>query len=74
MDPHGTQFSDALPKLHGLAKYAETHTHIFRRIETIAKVDDKLRVLDLTNPGVRKAVFEAKDAKSAYRCPLAVDF
>ena len=74
VDPHGTQFSDALPKLHGLAKYAETHTTVFRRIETVAKVDDTLRVLDLTNPEVRKAVAEAKDAKSAYRGPRAVDF
>jgi type III restriction enzyme len=74
VDPHGTQFSDALPKLHGLAKFAETHPHIFRRIETVAKVDDSLRVLDLTNPEVRKAVAQAKDAKSVYRGPHAINF
>jgi len=45
VDPHGTQFSDALPKLHGLAKYAETHASIYRRIDAVAKVDDALRVL-----------------------------
>jgi type III restriction enzyme len=74
VDPHGTQFSDALPKLQGLAKYAETHPHIYRRIETVAKLDDTLRILDLTDAEVRKAVFEAKDAKSVYRGPRAINF
>jgi hypothetical protein len=54
VDPHGTQFSDALAKLKGLAKYAETHSQVFRRIETVAKVDDTLRVLDLTDPEIRR--------------------
>ena len=74
VDPHGTQFSDALPKLQGLAKYAETHPHIYRRIETVAKVDDTLRILDLTDAEVRKEVFEAKDAKSVYRGSHAINF
>ncbi len=42
VDPHGTQFSDALPKLRGLAEYASTHPHAFRRIETVARVGNKL--------------------------------
>jgi type III restriction enzyme len=46
VDPHGTQFSDALPKVQGLAKYAETHARVYRRIETVAKIDDTLRVLE----------------------------
>jgi len=71
VDPHGTHLSDALPKLQGLAKYAETHAHVYRRIETVAKVDDTLRVLDMTNATVRKAVAEANDAKSLYEGPLA---
>jgi type III restriction enzyme len=74
VDPHGTQFSDAIPKLRGLAKYAETHTHIYRRIETVAKVDDTLRVLDLTNAVVRKAVAGATDAKSLYAGPHATNY
>jgi len=69
VDPHGTQFSDALPKLQGLARYAETHASIYRRIDAVAKVDDALRVLDLTNATVRKAVAEAKDARNLYTGP-----
>jgi len=43
VDPHGTHLSDALPKLQGLATYAETHSMFYRRIKAIAKVGDKLR-------------------------------
>ena len=74
VDPHGTQFSDALPKLQGLACYAETHATIFRRIDAVAKVGDKLRVLDLTDSTVRKEVAEAKDAKGLYVGTLASDY
>lgn len=74
VDPHGTYLSDALPKLQGLARYTETHLNVYRRVETVAKVGDKLRVLDLTDTAVRKAVAEAKDAKSLYEGAFASDF
>lgn len=74
VDPHGTYLSDALPKLQGLASYTETHLNVYRRIETVAKVGNKLRVLDLTDMAVRKAVAEAKDAKSLYEGAFASDF
>lgn len=74
VDPHGTHYSDALPKLQGLARYAETHATVYRRIEAVAKVGDMLRVLDLTEPAVRKAVAEANDAQSLYEGALASDY
>ena len=74
VDPHGIQFSDALPKLKGLARYARAHAKVYRRIETVAKVDDTLRVLDLTSAAVRKAVADAKDAKNLYEGPLANNY
>jgi type III restriction enzyme len=74
VDPHGTQFSDALPKLQGLAKYAETHRGVYRRIETVAKVGDLLRVLDLTDAAVRKAVREAESARSLYEGSVASNY
>ena len=66
VDPHGTQFSDALPKLQGLARYAETYPKVYRRVEAVAKVGESLRVLDMTSAKVRKAVVEAQDAKGLY--------
>jgi type III restriction enzyme len=74
IDPHGTQFSDALPKLIGFARYAEAHSKLFRRIESVAMVGSKLRALDLTNAKVRKAITEAQDAKSVFESQVALDY
>lgn len=74
VDPHGIHFSDAIPKLRGLASYAQTHSNEFRRIESIAMVGGVLRVLDLTFPKVRAAVHQAEDAKSLYASNLANDY
>jgi len=56
VDAHSPHLSDALPKLRGLARYAETHETILRRIDAVAKVGDKLRVLDLTDSNVRRPI------------------
>ena len=74
VDPHGTQYSDALPKLQGLAQYAEAYGAVYRRIEAVAEVTGKLRVLDMTNGAVRKAVAEAEDVKNIYAGTLAFDY
>ena len=67
VDPHGSHLADALPKLRGLAEFAATHGESFHRIESVAQMDDgPLRVLDLTDPDVRKAITEAKDTQSLY--------
>ena len=67
VDPHGSWLPDALPKLRGLARFAEVHGERFHRIESISRIDGELRVLDLTLPEIRKIVMEAVDADSVYR-------
>jgi type III restriction enzyme len=74
VDPHGHHLSDALPKLRGLAAYAERHSHHFQRIDAITKIDDTFRVLDLTEASVREAVAEAADATSLYQSSIATDY
>lgn len=74
VDPHGYHFSDALPKLRGLANYAARHADRYQRIEAVAKVGEKLRVLDLTSASVRSAVAEAADAAALYQGPAASDY
>jgi type III restriction enzyme len=74
VDPHGFHLADALPKLKGLARYAETHGHIYRRIEAVAKSGDKLRVLDLTRADVRQAVIGAESAEAVYKSAVAGDY
>jgi hypothetical protein len=66
VDPHGTHFSDALPKLRALARYAEERVGDYRRIESIAKVGDNLRVLDLTDGNTRSAIESAEDANELF--------
>lgn len=76
VDPHGIHLSDALPKLRGLAEYAERHKGIYRRIESIADPVNKgqFRLLDLTDPKVREAIFTATDAKSLFNSEIAEDY
>lgn len=74
VDPHGLQYADALPKLQGLASYAENHPKAFRRIESVAEANGVLRVLDLKRPDVREAVRTATDATTVFRSTLASDY
>lgn len=74
VDPHGTHFADALPKLKGLAKYAETHTGMYRRIEAVALVGGTYRALDLTSAKVQAAVKDADDIAKLYADDSAVDY
>ena len=56
-------------------RYAETHREAYRRIEVIAKIGNALRVLDLTEPSVRKAVFDGSDdARSLYEGAWASEY
>ena len=74
VDPHGFHLADALPKLRGLARFAVDHGAAFHRIEAVAKVDDTLRVLDLTQQNVRDAIAAASDAEALYRSGAASNY
>lgn len=74
VDPHGTQFSDSIPKLQGLAAYAEKYAGEVRRVDSIAKIGDKWRVLDLADAAVRAAVAGSDNAKALFSGALASDF
>lgn len=74
VDPHGHHYADSLPKLKGLAAYAATNGHHYRRIEAVAEINDTYRVLDLTSPEVQLAVAAAEDAKALYAGNHAYDY
>jgi len=74
VDPHSFHLADALPKLKGLAKYAETHASSFRRIEAIAFLNDKYKVIDLMDTGVRESVMTAASAKALYDSSVAANY
>mgnify|MGYP000223948108 CR=1 FL=1 len=74
VDPHSVDWADALAKLRGLARYAATHADVFRRVEAVAEVKGKLRVLDLTRADVRKAIEDAAGARALYEGALAKNY
>lgn len=74
VDPHGDHFADSLPKLLGLAAYADRHVGVFRRILAIAEVGGKLRALDLTQVPVRKAIEATVSARPLYESAMASDY
>lgn len=74
IDPHGLYLSDALPKLQGLAVYAEMYASKYRRIESVAEVGGKLRALDLTRANVRQLIRDATSAKNLFESTLASDY
>ncbi|MDP3677050.1 MAG: DEAD/DEAH box helicase family protein [Novosphingobium sp.] len=74
VDPHGYHLADSLPKLRGMARYAEENAGLFGRIEAVAEVDGRFRMLDLTDPEVRNLIASASSAKSAYSGPLGLDY
>lgn len=74
VDPHGHHLSDALDKLKGLASYAEQFGDSFRRIDSVAKIDDQLRVLPLKESAVRSAVLSATHAETVFRGVAAQDY
>lgn len=74
VDPHSLHLADVLPKLEGLALYAEHHSDAYRRIESVAEVKGKLRVLDLKRQDVQDAVATAENAETLFSSGLADDY
>ncbi len=62
LEPHGSQFTDNLPKAKGFAHYAEKHGNL-GRLQLIRVVtqhgQDVIKRLDMYNPAVRQKVLDA---------------
>lgn len=74
IDPHGIHLSDSLPKLKGLVAYTEKFLDHYRRIESVAKIGEQLRTLDLKNIDVRQAVLATENVRELFSCDLAKDY
>jgi hypothetical protein len=75
LDPHGHHLDDALMKLRALAKFAETYGEAFHRIEALAEVDGRMKVIDMKIDAVREAVLFGKHSPvDLYRSSNAVDY
>jgi hypothetical protein len=74
VDPHSHHLADALSKLKGLARYAETNGAVYRRIEAITELNGYYRLLDMKEASVRNAVLSAANAKSLYESFVASEY
>jgi hypothetical protein len=74
IDPHSHHLADALPKLQGLARYAEINAEHFRRIEAVTTIGSGYKVLDLADPAVRAAIYDATNAKALYESSFAAEY
>ena len=74
VDPHGIQFSDALPKMKGLATYVENNPKVYRRVEVCAEIDGKFLTVDLTDKKVRTFVMSASSAREVYNHESTKDY
>ncbi|HXA28390.1 MAG TPA: DEAD/DEAH box helicase family protein [Candidatus Angelobacter sp.] len=75
LDPHGHHLEDSDAKVRALAKFAETYGEEFHRIEALAEVDGRMRVIDMQVPDTCEAVLSSTaTALEMYRSDLAVDY
>ena len=71
LEPHGDQLADTVPKMRGLADYAEKHPGVFRRIAMIAKVGEEFKAIDLSKAEARELVRRASSPAEVYKSELA---
>jgi type III restriction enzyme len=74
VDPHGLHLEDALMKLQALATFARTYGDAFHRIEALAEVDGRMKVLDMKTEAVRDALMVAKQSPADLYRSSAVDY
>lgn len=66
IDPHSAHLGDALAKLIGYARFVENYPDEFFRVESVVKVEDEFRVLDINRADVREAILNADSALPLY--------
>lgn len=75
VDPHGHHLEDSLIKLKALVRFAADYGPAFHRIEALAKINGKMRVLDLQQQRVRDGVLASNQIPlELYSSDLAVDY
>jgi hypothetical protein len=75
VDPHGHHLDDADIKVKTLANFAASFGAYFYRIEAVAEVDGRMKVIDMQIAAVRDAVLASKQpAVALYRSDVAVDY
>lgn len=66
VDPHGSHLGDAMPKLIGLADYADQHAGTFLRIQSITQIGNRVMCIDMTDSHTRDVVRAAKSISEIF--------
>lgn len=75
LDPHGHHLEDAMMKLKALAGFSKRYGKAFHRIEALAEVDGRMRVIDMKKEDVQVTVLVSNEsAEKLYRSAIAVDY
>lgn len=75
VDPHGHHLEDSLVKLQALARFADEYESEFQRIDAVAEVNGKMRVLELLRKKIRDELLASDKAPmELYVSDLAVDY
>ena len=75
VDPHGHHLEDSLVKLQALARFAGTYGDEFHRIEALAEVDGRMRVIDMQDRRrARGSRGDQQIAVDLYESTVAVDY
>ncbi|MGI8868698.1 MAG: hypothetical protein ACR2F6_07575 [Mycobacteriales bacterium] len=74
-DPHGHHLDDAGMKLRALAAFAGEYGDAFHRIEALAEIDGRMKVIDMKIAQVREAVLHGKDSPvDVHRSNISVEY
>jgi hypothetical protein len=75
LDPHGHHLEDAGMKLKALLAFAWTYGEAFHRIEALAEVDGRMKVIDLKTDASRKVLSVSEQRPEyLYRSDIALDY
>jgi hypothetical protein len=75
VDPHGHHLEDADMKLRALAAFTGKYGDAFHRIEALAEVDGRMKVIDMKIEAVRDAVLHGGESPvNIYQSNIAVEY
>lgn len=75
IDPHGHHLDDADMKLRALAKFAAEYGASFQRIEALAEVEGRMKIIDMQVSAVRDAVLAGRESPvDIYRSDVSIEY
>ncbi|WP_288801560.1 DEAD/DEAH box helicase [uncultured Corynebacterium sp.] len=71
VDPHSAHLGDSLPKLKAYVRFINSYPGEFHRVESVIKVKDEFRVIDINDSRVQEAILNAETAEPLFKTDLS---